>query len=235
MTTRFTFTFAIFTALLFARCEPKTADASVSAEAINTPSSPRQRLEQGNERFYTGSPTHPNVSIGRLKTLAKEQHPFAVIISCSDSRAPDEIVFDQGLGDLFVIRTAGNVIADIGLGSIEYATDKLNVKYILVMGHQGCGAVKAFAEHLHPTNHINTILDTLINENEIKQIGKDSTHADYLTEVVKANVLHQMHKITHGTEAMARKVQQGEIVVQGAVYSIANGKVSFLTDEKRRR
>ena len=190
---------------------------------------PAARLLAGNTRFYTGHPAHPNISIERVRSLAKEQHPFAIIVGCSDSRAPDEIIFDQGLGDLFVIRTAGNVIADIGLGSIEYATENLKVKYILVLGHQGCGAVKAFAEHAHPQNHIKTILDTLVNELEVKHIVRDTVDANYLSDVVKANVIHQVNKITHSSKATEEKIQRGEIVVQGGVYDISNGRVSFLT------
>jgi carbonic anhydrase len=145
-----------------------------------------------------------------------EQHPFAIIISCSDSRAPDEIIFDQGLGDLFVIRTAGNVIADIGLGSIEYAIEHLNVKYILIMGHQSCGAIKGYAGHLHPDNHIASILDTLMNELEIRNIQPSADESKYVSDLVRANVIHQIKKIRYSSPELERKVDAGEIKVQGA-------------------
>ncbi len=190
------------------------------------------RLQKGNERFYTGKSVHPDISIKRIKELSKAQHPFAVVISCSDSRAPDEIVFDQGLGDLFVIRTAGNVIADIGLGSIEYATEHLNVKYILVMGHEGCGAVKAFVDHFQPDNHIKSILDTLLNENEISEIRKSIVASNYVSSVVQANVIHQMRKIVHSTSAMEQRVRNGEVTVDGAIYDIENGRVRFIVEEE---
>lgn len=109
------------------------------------------------QRFYPGNSVHPDISVARIRELPKAQHPFAVVISCSDSRAPDEIIFDQELGDLFVFRTARNIIADIGLGSVECATEHLNAKYILVMGHEGCGAANAFANNLQPDNHIKSI------------------------------------------------------------------------------
>ena len=189
---------------------------------------PRLRLQKGNERFYTGKSLHPDISIKRIKELSKAQHPFGVVISCSDSRAPDEIVFDQGLGDLFVIRTAGNVIADIGLGSIEYATEHLNVKYILVMGHEGCGAVKAFVDNFQAHNHIKSILDTLLNENEISEIRKSIVANNYFSSVVEANVVHQMTKIIHSTSEMERMVTNGEVRVDGAVYDIENGRVRFI-------
>ena len=189
---------------------------------------PNLRLQKGNERFYTGKSIHPDISIKRIKELSKEQHPFAVVVSCSDSRAPDEIVFDQGLGDLFVIRTAGNVIADIGLGSIEYATEHLNVKYILVMGHEGCGAVKAFVDNFQPDNHIKSILDTLLNEDEINEIRKSMVADNYASSVVQANVMHQLRKIVHSTSATEEKVKKGELIVEGAVYDIENGRVRFI-------
>src|SRR6266480_2863917 len=104
------------------------------------------KLKEGNRRYTTGNPQHPVHTPACRTAFAKSQHPFAIILSCSDSRVPSEIVFDQGIGDLFIVRVAGNVINDEGLGSIEYAVEYLGTRLILVLGHQSCGAVKAARE-----------------------------------------------------------------------------------------
>jgi carbonic anhydrase len=205
--------------------------SSNTTPSIQAEMDPFVRLKNGNERFYQEKSVHPNISHKRILEVSKEQHPFAIIISCSDSRAPDEIVFDQGLGDLFVIRTAGNVIADIGLGSIEYAIEHLNVKCILIMGHEQCGAVKAFATHLHPDNHVSTILDTLMNEVEIQKLETMNNRADYVSKLVRANVAHQVRKIIHSSIQMEQKVRNKELKIQGAIYDIENGRVSFMKDD----
>ena len=100
---------------------------------------PLQKLKAGNERFASGRPTHPDETLKRIRELKKGQHPFAILVSCSDSRVPAELVFDQGLGDIFSIRTAGNIMGDYELGSIEYAVEHLDCKLIVVMGHKDCG------------------------------------------------------------------------------------------------
>jgi carbonic anhydrase len=214
-----------FAVLVFGTCREKE---KMPEQALSA--SPAVLLRQGNERFYSGASIHPHTSLVRMRELAKAQHPFAIVISCSDSRAPDEIIFDQGLGDLFVIRTAGNVIADIGLGSIEYAVEHLGVHYILIMGHEQCGAVKAFADHAHPDNHISTILDTLTNEKEITQVEGTDEKDEYIASVVRANVRHQMNKIRTSSPDFSKKVAEGKIVVEGATYDIETGRVLFLSE-----
>src|SRR5438552_18099724 len=134
--------FSLLAAHDFARgADPSHAEqpAVASAEAIS-------RLKEGNGRYTSGTTQHPGQTAERRTELANTQHPFATIVSCSDSRVPPEIVFDQGLGDLFIVRVAGNVINDEGLGSIEYSVDHLGTRLILVLGHQSCGAVKAARE-----------------------------------------------------------------------------------------
>lgn len=133
-------------------------------------------LVEGNQRYMRDHPKHPHQSLKRIKELNSGQHPFAVIVSCSDSRVPPELIFDQGLGDLFVIRTAGNVIGDFELGSIEYAVEHLGANLIVVLGHDGCGAVSAFIEHKHErlNNHIQNIIDYLKDEPEEKSINEQT-------------------------------------------------------------
>jgi carbonic anhydrase len=124
----------------------RAADPAHPDQPSVAPTEAISKLKEGNGRYASGSLQHPGQTTERRTELAKTQHPFATIISCSDSRVPPEIVFDQGLGDLFIVRVAGNVINDEGLGSIEYSVDHLGTRLILVLGHQSCGAVKAARE-----------------------------------------------------------------------------------------
>ena len=124
----------------------RAADPAHPDQPMISPAEAISKLKEGNGRYTSGSLQHPGQTAERRTELAKTQHPFATIVSCSDSRVPPEIVFDQGLGDLFVVRVAGNVINDEGLGSVEYTVDHLGTRLILVLGHQSCGAVKAARE-----------------------------------------------------------------------------------------
>ena len=120
-----------------------------------------EMLKEGNERFINGAETHPHIDAARRSELASGQHPFAVILSCADSRVPPALVFDQGLGDLFVIRVAGNVARDKVIGSIEYAVKYLGARLVVVMGHEACGAVTAAMGDSDPGGHIGSILSQI--------------------------------------------------------------------------
>src|SRR4051795_13565486 len=119
------------------------------------------RLLEGNGRYARHKEQHPDETLARRKELETGQHPFAVILSCADSRVPPELVFDQGLGDLFVIRVAGNIADDDVLGSIEYAVEHLHTKLILVLGHEKCGAVSAAVEGNHDPGHLESLLSAI--------------------------------------------------------------------------
>ncbi|MBK8703664.1 MAG: carbonic anhydrase [Saprospiraceae bacterium] len=129
----------IITTMLMIGCEA-TDHATLDKQ------DPLQRLLDGNARFVSGDLWHPHQTAARVKETASGQHPFAVVITCSDSRVSPEIMFDEGIGDLFTIRTAGNLLSDIELGSVEYAVEHLGAKLIAVVGHTECGAIKAFVE-----------------------------------------------------------------------------------------
>lgn len=179
-----------------------------------------ERLMAGNVRFATGAPLHPDESTRHRKEVATGQHPFAVVIACSDSRLSPELIFDQGLGDLFVIRTAGNLISDLELGSIEYAVEHLGASTIVVLGHEHCGAVEALMSAEKPHGHIKTIIDSLRREIEMKDaLANHDVHA-----AVVANVHHQVQSIITDpliTELAARY----PITVKGAIYAMESGKV----------
>jgi carbonic anhydrase len=160
--------------------------------------------------------------------LTNSQHPFAIIVSCSDSRVPPEIVFDQGLGDLFVIRVAGNVIDDHSLGSIEYAVDHLAVRLVVVLGHQRCGAVKAAKDTIAAKTEAPAHIQSLVTA--IQPAVEATVHGD-LETTVKANVKDVLQALRSSTPVLKPKVDSGELRVLGAYYTLDTGAVSFL-DEK---
>ena len=191
------------------------------AEAIS-------KLKEGNGRYTSGSLQHPGQTTERRTELAKTQHPYAAIVSCSDSRVPPEIVFDQGLGDLFVVRVAGNVINDEGLGSIEYTVDHLGTRLILVLGHQRCGAVEAARETIAAKGKAPGHIQSLVTA--IKP-AVEATAKDDLETTVKANVKNVVKALRSSTPILKAKVDSGEIQVIGGYYSLDTGAVTFL-DEK---
>lgn len=184
---------------------------------------------EGNHRFSNGQPQHPDEGWQRRNEISGEQHPFAVVISCSDSRVPPELIFDQGLGDLFVIRTAGNLIGGLELGSVEYAVEHLQVKLVIVLGHEECGAVKAFVSGAHVDGHIRDIVDSIRNEEEIKAIpGND---ANRLGHCIAANIRHTAQQLKNQSALVAAKVQSGELEIKSACYDLRNGVVTFFPSD----
>lgn len=190
------------------------------------------RLLLGNKRFLENHPTHPDQTLERLRDLKKGQHPFAVIVSCSDSRLPTELIFDQGLGDLFVIRNAGNIISDYELGSIEYAVEHLNTKLIVVLGHSECGAIGAFIEHKTDTvpNHIQKIIDYLKDEPEEKLINEKTT--SYYDKAVEANIIHGVQVIKKSEPILSELIRNKKVKIIGMKYHLNDGSVTILENEK---
>ena len=204
------------------------ADPAHPEQPTVAPAEAVSKLKEGNGRYTTGNLQHPGQTTERRAELAKDQHPFAVILSCSDSRVPPEIVFDQGLGDLFVVRVAGNVIDDHGLGSIEYAIDHLGARLIVVLGHQSCGAVKAAKETIAAKGKAPGHIQSLVTA--IKPVV-EATAKDDLETTVKANVKHVVQALRSSTPILKAKVDSGEVQVIGGYYSLDTGAVSLL-DEK---
>ena len=143
------------------------------------------QLLRGNERFVAGRPDHPHQSAQRRRAVSRSgQQPFAIILSCADSRVPPEIIFDQGLGDLFVIRVAGNVLDDIILGTIEYAVEHMHVPLIMVLGHDQCGAVTAAVKGVEVRNHIQSLAEALRPAVEIAR----TQEGDLISNTIDVNV-----------------------------------------------
>ena len=189
---------------------------------------PLEKLRDGNNRFSHSQPIHPDEGRQRLVEISDEQHPFAVVISCSDSRVPPELIFDQGLGDLFVIRTAGNIIGGLELGSVEYAIEHLNVKLVIVLGHEECGAVKAFVNAAAIEGHIHDIVDSIRNEEEIKEIPENDKNR--LEHCIEANIRHTAQQLKTQSLLLSTKILQGELEVRTACYNLRKGIVTFYSN-----
>ena len=206
----------------------QAADPAHSDQPSVPPAEAISKLKEGNGRYTSGNLQHPGQTTERRTELAKTQHPFAGIVSCSDSRVPPEIVFDQGLGDLFIVRVAGNVINDEGLGSIEYTVDHLGTRLILVLGHQSCGAVDAARETIAAKGKAPGHIQSLVTA--IKP-AVEATAKDDLETTIKANVKNVVKALRSSTPILKAKVDSGEIQVIGGYYSLDTGAVTFL-DEK---
>ena len=206
----------------------RAADPAHSDQPSIAPAEAISKLKEGNGRYTSGNLQHPGQTTERRTELAKTQHPFAAIVGCSDSRVPPEIVFDQGLGDLFIVRVAGNVINDEGLGSIEYSVDHLGTRLILVLGHQSCGAVKTAKEAIAAKGKVPGHIESLVTA--IKP-AVEATAKDDLETTIKANVKHVVDALRSSTPILKAEVDSGKIQVIGGYYSLDTGAVTFL-DEK---
>ena len=206
----------------------RAADPAHSDQPSVAPSEAISKLKEGNARYTSGSLQHPGQTAERRTELAKTQHPFATILSCSDSRVPPEIVFDQGLGDLFIVRVAGNVINDEGLGSIEYSVDHLGARLIFVLGHQSCGAVDAAMKTIAAKGKAPGHIQSLVTA--IKPVV-DSTPKGDLEATIKANVKYVVDALRKSRPILKPKIDSGEVQVVGGYYSLDTGAVTFL-DEK---
>jgi carbonic anhydrase len=189
------------------------------------PESSLLRLMEGNARFVKGEMRHQGESVERRTALSSEQKPFAVIVSCSDSRVPPELVFDQGLGDLFVIRTAGNLVDSIALGSIEYAVKHLGVKLIVVMGHENCGVIKAFLVKEPEHDYIDKLVDIMSNEPE--QVAALTAPGDRIDNCVRANIKHITTLLKTCEPVLMEKYKSGELKITSARYDLDKGTVEI--------
>lgn len=192
--------------------------------AANETTDPLALLEAGNERFASGELLRLHQSIERRSEVAQGQHPFATIVGCADSRVPPELVFDQGLGDLFVVRCAGNVLGDAALGSIEYAVEHLGCRLVVVLGHERCGAVDAILQGGTLPGHIASfgpsILPVLI---EARRQGGNT-----LDNAVRLNALRVAQGLRVSKPILAELVQESRLTVVAARYDLDTGKVEWL-------
>lgn len=194
-----------------------------------------RRLREGNLRFQAGVRTGELTSPTRRIELTSGQEPLAVILGCSDSRVPAEFVFDQGLGDLFVIRVAGNIVASSQVGSVEFAAERFGTRLVVVMGHTGCGAIDATIEAMTSqtgpaSRGLMSIVDRVrpsIESLVATDLAKDPERLR--REAIRANVRVSVNQLRHSSQILERLAESGELAVVGAELDVATGAVAFFT------
>lgn len=201
------------------------------------------RLKEGNRRFVTGQGIREmSFEHMRRRQFVDNQNPFAIILGCSDSRVPAELVFAQGLGDLFVIRVAGNIVMRSQIGSVEFAAEKFDTKLVVVLGHSQCGAVLATLDELkRPTEsrspHLRHIVDSIRPSVEglfaAEPTECDGRYGEGLVQAaVRANIRSSVDRLLHGSEILEALIRIEELLVVGAEYSLETGVVEFLEEPK---
>lgn len=198
-----------------------------------TPEKALQRLLDGNRRFEQDCSSHPNRCEETRKNLESVQHPYAAVLSCSDSRVPVEIIFDAGFGEIFVVRTAGHTLSSDVMGSIEYAVQELGVKLVMILGHTNCGAVKSAVktydnEEDRTFGKVQSILDNIYPavKKACECCSQDSS--DFMEQAEKANVRYQVSEIIKKDRYIAALLKFNQIKVVGAYYDIASARVELL-------
>lgn len=190
-----------------------------------------ERLQVGNRRFIEGRQTHRQLSKESRDEIPADQEPFAIIIGCSDARVPAEIVFDQGIGDLFVIRVAGNVVAPSQVGSVEFAAERFGTQLVVVLGHSLCGAVQATLEQLHqPSDSRSPNLYSIVDRirpavEELLELDLDDDAL--LRTAVRSNVRSSVKQLQHGSKILEQMILAGSLHVVAAEYSLTTGMVEF--------
>lgn len=203
---------------------PDKAVAQEDMKEDMTPDQALQRLMEGNQRFVKGKRENPRQNMARLTEVAKGQNPFASILGCADSRFPSEIIFDQGFGDLFVCRVAGNIATPEEIGSLEFGSLVLGSKVIMVIGHEKCGAVDATIKGAQVPGRIASLLDAIkpAVERSSNQTG------DQLENAVKANVLYQIETLT-ASPVISELIEEDKLKVVGGYYDLDSGTVTMVS------
>ncbi len=204
-----------------------------------SPAEAWKQLREGNERFARNLELRPHANQERRIELAKGQHPFAVVIACSDSRVSPELLFDMGLGDLFVVRVAGNTAGSANVvGSVEYAVEHLGAKLIVVLGHQRCGAVTAAVKGV-PKNDRSSVDELVAEIKPAADLAKDKVYGikgdDLISEATERNVLHQMKVLLQKSPAVAEGVASKEFKLVSGVYNLDNSRVQWMGEHPSQR
>ena len=193
-----------------------------------------KKLIYGNRRFAEDKAIRPRQTESDLKNVELGQEPFAVIIGCADSRVPNEIIFDQGVGDLFITRTAGQVMAEASYGTIEYATEVLGTRLVVVLGHQSCGAVTAAMKRPeHPPGHVVTLINAIkpaALRAEAMTAGDEHDEDDRLDAAIRENVIEQVNLLRGLEPVLSRGFERGNLLIVGAVYELETGRVNFVEE-----
>jgi carbonic anhydrase len=190
-------------------------------------------LKEGNKRFVAGRGRDAPIGQTRRAELTERQEPFAIVLGCSDSRVPAELVFDQGLGDLFVIRVAGNIVAPSQIGSVEFAAERFQTRLVVVLGHSGCGAVIATLDELNQpaekqSRNLRAIVDRVRpSVQPLLSTGLQHNPAELLSAAVRANVRASASHLRHGSDILEGLIERHGLLVVGAEYSLETGVVEF--------
>lgn len=194
-----------------------------------------ERLRAGNRRFVDGTRTSTAQLSAQARGASLEQRPFAIVLGCSDSRVPAEMVFDQGLGDLFVIRVAGNIVAPSQVGSVEFAANAFGTRLVVVMGHSHCGAIQATLDEMRSpsgqSRNIRSIVDRI--RPSVESLARTELRNDpaaLAAEAVRANVRASVNQLRHGSEILETLIARDGLRVVGAEYSIESGVVDFFQE-----
>ena len=211
------FTVAVFSSIVLAGTD--TADLSIA------------RLMEGNKRYVSGTCTQRNLGDAKRKELAKGQNPSAIVVTCSDSRVSPELLFDQNIGDVFVVRTAGNVVDKIALGSIEYAAEHLHSPLVFVLGHEKCGAVKATLDTIEakgkPEGNIGAIIEKVMPA-AVAANKKGGSKDEILENAIKENVKNTSREIMEKSSIVQHLVHENKLKIVGAEYSLQTGNVETI-------
>jgi carbonic anhydrase len=214
-----------FVVVLALPCSSQASEAAEAAHA-RTPAAILQDLKEGNARFVSGKATRPHATPKRVKELVSAQHPEAIVLGCSDSRVPPEVIFDEGLGDLFVVRVAGNVSEPATLGSIEYAAEHLHVPLVVVLGHHKCGAVKAATE---ANGEVEGNVGAIIKEIQ-PAVATARSHPGkegLVDDAVHANVALVARQLVEESPIVKKLVAEGKVKVVTAVYDLGTGTIDW--------
>lgn len=197
-----------------------------AAPAGPTPDAVLGQLKAGNARFVAGKPAHPDATVARRKELTQGQHPKAAILGCADSRVPPELIFDEGLGDLFVVRVAGNVADPIDVGSVEYAAEHLGTQLVVVLGHHSCGAVKATADSGGKAEgNIGAIVAEIAPA--VEQAKASPGKEGLVNDAVHFNARRAAAALKERSPILAKLLEEGKLKVVVGIYDLESGKVEF--------
>ena len=234
MTTRRQFIQSVSAAGVLLATSGRLAQAAVpamtkGAQAATTPDKALQMLKEGNKRFVSGR-MHQRDLMAQVKATASGQYPFAVVIGCIDSRVPPELVFDQGIGDIFTPRIAGNYVNTDIIGSSEFATRLAGAKLILVLGHTECGAVKGACDNAQLGNLTHTLSNIMPAVYSVTNVpgARSSKNAAFVQKVAEANVRLSVKALTNRSAVLHDLVAKGKLKVAGAMHDIATGRVTFM-------
>jgi carbonic anhydrase len=216
------------TAILWTGLVSASDDHTKADEGV-PPAEAWKKLEEGNARYAANKPEHAHQDAARRTETAKGQKPFAAVLACADSRVGPELVFDQGLGDLFVVRVAGNVVDDTALASLEYAVKHLGVKLIVVLGHSKCGAVDAAVKQVKEDSHLGKL--TGLIKDAIEQ--SKNLPGDAVANAIRANAQIMAQRLEKSGPVLKKAVTDGQIQIVPAVYDIESGAVNKVEEPKQ--